>query len=43
MIKLLAWVRKDEGHNSLNMDMEADQRWYIADLIKRRNFANDRI
>ena len=44
-----AWVRKDEFHRSLDIDVmamlqmnEADQRRYMADLMKRRNLAHDR-
>jgi len=43
------WIRKDEFHKSLNMDVmamldmnEKEQEEYLADLVKRRNIAHDR-
>lgn len=44
-----AWVRRDEFHQSLDIDFEAmvrmnkaDQQLYMTDLIKRRNMAHER-
>ena len=43
------WIRKDEFHYSLNMDMrlmmdmDRDERHeYLQDLIRRRNIAHDK-
>lgn len=44
-----AFVRKNEFHNSLDMDVRSmydmnteDRQRYIADLIRRRNIAHER-
>lgn len=43
------WLRKDEFHNSLELDSisfpwltKSAQQWYINDLVKRRNAAHER-
>lgn len=43
------WVREDEFHNSLNMDIEAmldmspkQREAYINDLVRRRQIAHER-
>lgn len=49
MIWNRAFIRRDEFHRSLNMDVfamcdmtDADRQRYIADMIRRRNIAHER-
>lgn len=43
------WVRRDEAHSSLSMDVDAmremskeESVWYVQDLVRRRNIAHER-